>query len=65
MAIRENETGAGLGNESVPHFMSRGVAQYGTSVASSLVEGIVSILFRLVGDLVWSGALEGLKGICP
>ncbi len=63
MAIRENETGADLGNESVPHFMSRGVAQYG--VASSLVEGIVSILFRLVGDLVWSGALEGLKGICP
>ena len=55
MAIRENETGAGMGNESVPHFMLGGVAQYGTCVASSLVEGIVSMLFRLVGEFgpVW------------
>lgn len=51
--------------KSVLHFMLRGVAQYATCVASSLVEGIVSILFMLVGDLVRSGVLKRLKGICP
>jgi hypothetical protein len=49
LAILENEAGAGMGNESVPHFM----------------EEIVSILFRLVGDLVGLGALKRLKGTCP
>ena len=30
LAILENETGAGMGNESVPHFLSGSVAMFGS-----------------------------------
>jgi hypothetical protein len=64
LAILENEAGAGMGNESVPHFMSGGVAQYGSLHAVQAASCIVGILFS-VGDLVRSGGLKRLKGICP
>ena len=39
MAILEKETGAGIGNESVPHFISGGVAQYGSLPALPAASG--------------------------
>jgi hypothetical protein len=65
LAILKNEAGAGMGNESVPHFMSEGVAKYATCVTQEPCGGNREHSFQVVGRIGPVGHAKAVEEHLP